>query len=152
MRCWEVLSLHRGGRKRRFAPYLLFHNWKVHVGDLTDWEFANDFCWNDCFNSWFMKSSFNPMNRERRVMPQVQKYFFLQKKGNVENTRDDTGAIHNLYELIWRNKLFLSSNLYVEILYFKDVCNLNSCTYLFIKKKILLSVNIHVPFWIFGWE
>jgi len=26
-----------------------------------------------------MKSSFNPMNRERRVTPQVQKYFFLQK-------------------------------------------------------------------------
>lgn len=69
------------------ASYLLFHNWKVHVGDLANWKFPYDFCWNDCFNSWFMKSSFNPMNREWRITPQVQEYLFLQKKKIEEGKR-----------------------------------------------------------------
>lgn len=51
--------------------YLLFHSCKSHVWDLPNWKFSYYFWWYNSFNSWFIKSSFNPMDRETRITPQM---------------------------------------------------------------------------------
>lgn len=105
-----------------------------------DWEFASDFCWNNCFKSWFMKSSLSPVSRDKRVTPQVWKYFFLQRN-NTETIRDDTGAIRNQHKLIPQTKFFHPKNLYLEtpVFYRCLICNLNLWQYLLVLKKCYLN-------------